>query len=228
MFFDLKGVCGFDDSVDSLSLRREHLIRTKYENTIRSFTPENIWSRILHPSEMPLEHLPSDFSYEFPKEQTWAEVIAAMGIFTVDDDDQDRIIKICRENIECTIRYLSMDQTFRNQILRPLGILVNSNDNAALQSEAYLVLKRLVIAHELGHMVFRRIRKKRTNRENETLANWFACLVSDGFTRQLNALLIPHQGEEYQGFIAIPETVGFKKKLYSQYCRTIEELLREW
>ena len=219
MIFALKGVCSFED-VDALALRREHIIKTKY--------PWKGQAWLQHPMELGRDNNIQSVSYDFPVEETWADVIKAMGIFSSDDKDNERVVKICMENIDKTIRFMKEDPTFQRDIVSSLKVFDNEKDEDRILSRLSSYLMKMVVAHELGHMTFRSVREDLTLRERESLANWFSCLFADLFNRNFVALLVPYQGEEYQDFIEIPDKYKLKQRQYQNYCTRINSLLRSW
>ena len=119
MIFELKGICEFKD-VDNLDIRNEHIRSTKY--------PWLKETRISHPRELLPSDVIDEVTYEFPKEESWAEVISAMGTFSSDDNDIIRIVQICKENISKTVRFMSRDEKFKRAFCDPIEFLGKRNN----------------------------------------------------------------------------------------------------
>ncbi len=221
MLIALKGRCEYEE-VDSLSLIRERILLEKY--------PMLGQIHLSHPQEFDPDDYPQEVIYDFPKEETWPEVIENMGLFSVYGmgENEERKIRICQDNIDKTIRFMNENKDFRNNVINAIAALKDERNHLDSLEVASHILRQLVIAHELGHMVFRRIRDALTETEKESLANWFACLFSDDLGRYMLFSLSPYQRDIYHDYIEIPQRYKLKKKKYDQYCEKIRNLLRSW
>ncbi len=220
MIFALKGNCTFED-VDALTLSKERIIKDNYP----WINEVEFLSQLMEPNE---DAIIEDVTYKFPREETWADVMKMMGTFDSKEEDTDRRIRICMDNIRSTIRFMMDDASFRRDIYNALKVFDVDADQAILLERLSDCLCKMVFAHELGHMTFRSLRSELNVREQESLANWFSCLFADSFERNLVASLVPYQGEEYQDFITIPEKYKLKKSQYQKYCDIFKGLLRSW
>ncbi len=221
MFFSLKGYCDYIE-VDEATIRRE------WEH-IRNVAGKDIPT--IHPLEVNEIDAITKVIYDYPEEENWGKVIECMGVFVCTDDDLIRTIKFCPDATLKTIRFLFADKKFKSKIYNASKNYLNAGGKVTdkdIEDYIFAQLRFKVIAHELGHMVFRSIASQLTENERESLANWFACLVSSQFIREMAAILIPYQSDIYQDFITIPEKYGLSKKDYSAYCNKINELLRRW
>lgn len=221
MLISLKGKCTYE-IVDSLSLRKDHIIQNKYPDLYR----HNSNIRLNHPLEL-VEEI-TEVVYDFPQEESWSDVMSCMGIFTVDAQDKNRVVKVCKENIDKTVRFMEGDSAFKADILKSLEIIKSLNSESEVIEASSEEMLQMVIAHELGHMVFRKIRRDLTLKQNESLANWFSCILADEYRNKMIELLTRYQSEEYSDFINIPMKYRLKKNNYVNYCNKVNDLLRSW
>lgn len=222
MFFALKGACVFSED-DSLELRRRKIIDEKYA----SFN-SNEFNRpyMQHPRE--IENDIEEVTYVFPKEESWPEVMKCMGLFHADEKSDANSIMICEGNIRKTIRFMLEDKAFSEKVTSPIVALYNTDNLKRIEDLIYVFLNKMVFAHECGHLVFKSIRRDLSLTENESLANWFACLVGTQFDEELIHCLVPYQYPEYQDFVVLPRMHSLEKKSYFEYCKKIGHLLRSW
>ena len=244
MMFALKGRVEFRE-VEYLDYLTEQIKREKYPDI------DNTW--LMHPNELGKDAVIDNPVYRFPREITWADVISAMGTFSTNEDDSERTIQICQECIEGTVRLLAETKAFRTDIVDAASAIVSKaetdlyedllwqkrtgdiyalpasevtyEDKLAVTSS---ILRWLVITHELGHMVFRKGNEYRLTSQRESLANWFACLMSEPLERELLKALLPYQGPAYQDFVHIPSGYQLTETEYYDYCNKIIQLLVEW
>ena len=230
MLFALKGKVSWEN-VAYLDFLADRIKREKYSGIGNA--------RPVYPNELMPDDVIKTPTYQFPTELTWTDIISAMGAFSTNEDDSERTIRICDGCINRTVRFLAREQAFQTDFVE--AICVFEREWAREDSEAYdydlyetrlqklsELLRQAVIAHELGHLVFRKCRDAHSETESESLANWFACLLLDPFEQELLKALLPHQGPEYQDFIELPGAYRLEENEYQKYCDTMANLFLEW
>ena len=113
---------------------------------------------------------------------------------------ENRRIYICADRIKKCSRRLMFDRGFKEHVIKKMDILYDSKE---LDEVLYGYLLHIVISHELGHMAFRELLSINTDSENETLANWFMCLVNDKFCETIGYELRYHQPPMYNDYIKL-------------------------
>ena len=242
MMFALKGRVQFRE-VQYLDFLTDQIKKEKYPGA------DDVLLR--YPKELFKDDVIDSPIYQFPKELTWADVISAMGTFSVANDDRERTVTICEDFIERTVRLMAEKESFltdivdavdavkepplyealRNRKAGDTDVLSRIKDEDIFEAKIAAttdILKNLVIAHELGHMVLRKGNEYRITIQQESLANWFACLVSDQLGQEIIRSLLPYQGPDYQEFISIPSGYQLTKADYTLYWNKLNNALVEW
>lgn len=223
MIISLKGICIFKE-IDHLAILKELLIREKY--------PEYYNNRLNYAHPLEIMELIEDVHYQFPSELGWADVIKMMGEFSHSNSDDERVISLCKGNMEKVCRYLYEDSDFAKQIVNPIQVIIGAKDKKKSKDKVLTSLLdmmiKIVVAHELGHMVFRRIEIWISIPEKETLANWFSSLVLDDLYQNMIKQITVHQSEEYRDYIELPQKHTLKNTKYQAYCDKINSMLWSW
>lgn len=222
MLFELKGLCFFE-TMDDLTMIRNHIIREIYPGYLEGNQKENI-ERL---NEGGNRILPEDIKTVFPTEMTIENIIKLMGIYHHSNDNGHARVVICNRNVEKTVIAMKYKQDFVTRFIEPIRIQYSDKEPEWIQNHIVNKLEEMVLIHELGHHVFRNISQYRTENERETLANWFASMImEDDYCYRLAQYLIPYQGEIYQDFIKLPTLETLEESEYKNYCDKIYELTR--
>ena len=212
MFFSTKGIVDYQVCDDLQMINVDRQLHPKDADLLN--TKEKIY-----PNDSPIDSIkPDDIRYDIKEALDFKKTISLMGCYinSSDNDGYDlehRQILFCPINIERTAQYLlDMEGKHINGDDKQLSVFVD-------------ILSRMVFYHEMGHMIFRRLRQTQKLLEREKAANWVACLNYDaGFTTKIERLtvkLCEVLSEEYKDPIMFPDSVSG----LASYHNTLKSIL---
>lgn len=159
----------------------------------------------------------------YPDEMGCHRIGELMGLYEDEKPEHvNRKISLCKTNIQRVVQRIAADTELRSKYVDSY-LQMGENEEDAIE-KLVADLTENVVAHEFGHKTFREV-EWLSETEEETLAEWFASIVTENHIRELAKSIRKYQGEEYQSIISVPKKTGLND--YEKYCDTVYKLVEE-